>query len=226
VFLLADVFQAFQKMMKVKFSLDPAHYVSLPSFAEDALYKTTGQKLELFTDENMYLFCEKGIRGGISMASKRQVVANNPCCPGYNPSKPTTWLLYVDANALYTGSMRESMPIGGHKWIDPEAVIALQSSSNILEIPEDSDKGYILEVDLEYPVKLHKAHTAYPLAPENLEISAEEMSKYQQDLIEKLGHYIKTKKLVPNLNNKERYIIHYRALQCYLKLGMRLTKIH
>ena len=160
------------------------------------------------------------------MASKRQVVANNPCCPGYNPSKPTTWLLYVDANALYTGSMREYMPIGGHKWIDPEAVIALQSSSNILEIPEDSDKGYILEVDLEYPLKLHKAHTAYPLALENLEISAEEMSKYQQGLIEKLGHYMKTKKLVPNLNNKERYIIHYRALQCYLKLGMHLTKIY
>src|SRR5271155_3358743 len=45
--LLADVFQAFRKMMKVKFSLDPAHYVSLPSFAEDALYKTTDQKLEL-----------------------------------------------------------------------------------------------------------------------------------------------------------------------------------
>ena len=61
VFLLADVFQAFQKMMKGKFSLDPAYYISLPSFAKDVLYKTTGQKLELFTDENMYLFCKKGI---------------------------------------------------------------------------------------------------------------------------------------------------------------------
>ena len=57
-------------------------------------------------------------------------------------------------------------------------MITLQSSSNILKISEDSDKGYILEVDLEYPLKLHKAHTTYPLASENLEISAEKMSYY------------------------------------------------
>ena len=61
VTLLADVFQANQKMMKNKFGLDIAHYVSLPSFAEDALYKWTGQEIELFTDDNMYLFCEKEI---------------------------------------------------------------------------------------------------------------------------------------------------------------------
>ena len=61
VLLLVDVFQANRKMMKGKFGLDIAHYVSLPFFAEDALYKTTRQKIELFIDENMYLFCEKGI---------------------------------------------------------------------------------------------------------------------------------------------------------------------
>jgi hypothetical protein len=154
------------------------------------------------------------------MTSKRKVVANNPSCPGYDPSKPTTWILYVDANALYTGSMCEYMPIGGQEWIEPEEV------PNILEIPEDSSIGYTLEVDLEYPKELHKTYTAYPLTPENLEVSAEEMSEYQQNLIKNLGHYTKTKKLVPNLNNKTHYILHYRALQCYLKLGMRITKIH
>ena len=89
VLLLADVFEANRKMMKGKFELDIAHYVSLSSFMEDALYKTTKQEIELFTDDNKYLFCEKEIRGGISMASNRQVVANNPKCPGYNPKKPT-----------------------------------------------------------------------------------------------------------------------------------------
>ena len=67
--LLANVFEANLKMMKAKFGLDIAHYVSLPSFMEDALYKTTKQEIELFTNDNKYLFCEKGIRGGISMAS-------------------------------------------------------------------------------------------------------------------------------------------------------------
>src|ERR1700722_16806496 len=99
--------------------------------------------------------------------------------------------------------MCESMPIGEYRWIESEEI------PDILEISENSSKGYILEVDLEYPMKLHKAYTAYPLAPENLEISKEKIAKYQQDLIKNLGHYTKTKKLVSNLNNKKHYIIHY-----------------
>ncbi|CAG8650024.1 6331_t:CDS:2 [Paraglomus brasilianum] len=59
VLLLADVFEANRKMMKAKFGLDIAHYVSLPSFAEDSLYKMTGQKIELFTDNNMYFYGER-----------------------------------------------------------------------------------------------------------------------------------------------------------------------
>ncbi|CAG8735720.1 543_t:CDS:2 [Dentiscutata erythropus] len=140
--------------MKGKFGLDIAHYVSLPSFAEDALYKTTGQEIELFTDDNMYLFCEKGIRGGISMIT-----------PDETPdlfNKITKW-----------------------------------------DIPDNAEKGYILEVDLDYPYNLHKAHTSYPLAPENINISKEEMSKCGQEVINNLKHYTKTKKLVPNLNNKK-----------------------
>src|SRR6185295_4554884 len=115
VLLLADCLEGFQKLMKGKFGLDISHYVSLPLFAEDALYKTTEQEIELFTDDNMYLFCEKGIRGGITMVSNRQVKANNPQCPDFNLNSEEakknlfTWLLYVDANALYTEAMIQSM---------------------------------------------------------------------------------------------------------------------
>jgi hypothetical protein len=218
--------------MKGKFGLDIAHYVFLPSFAEDALYKTTGQEIELFTDDNMYLFCEKGIRGGITMVSNRQVKANNPKCPDFNPDSEEamknlfTWLLYVDANALYTGTMMQSMPTGEHRWITPEETSDLFDKISKCEILKDASKGYILEVDLDYPYKLHKAHTSYPLAPENIEISKEEMSEYGQEIINDLKHYTKTKKLVPNLNDKKKYIVHYRALQFYIKQGMVLRKIH
>ncbi|CAG8714399.1 17270_t:CDS:2, partial [Dentiscutata erythropus] len=137
----------------------------------------------------MYLFCEKGIRGGISM------------------------LLYVDANALYTEAMMQSMPTGGHRWITPDETPDLFNKITKWEISNNAEKGYILEVDLDYLYKLHKAYTSYPLAPKNIEISKEEMSKCGQDIINDLKHYTKTKKLVQNLNNKKKYIVHYRPME-------------
>ncbi|CAG8810097.1 22976_t:CDS:1, partial [Dentiscutata erythropus] len=114
-----------------------------------------------------------------------------------------TWLLYVDANALYTGLMMESMPTGGHRWTTPEETPVLFDKITKCKISDDAFKSYILEVDLDYSYKLHKAHSSYPLAPENIEISKEEMSKYEQEIIKDLKYYTKTKKLVPNLNNKK-----------------------
>ncbi len=65
----------------------------------------------------------------------------------------------------------------------------------------------ILEVDLEYPDELHDLHNEYPLAPEKLKIG-------------------EVDKLVPNLNNKTKYVLHYETLKLYLRLGLKLTKIH
>lgn len=67
----------------------------------DALLLYTGVKLEKLTDYDQYLFVEKGLRGGISMVSKRYARANNPMIPGYDPSKPKSWIMYLDANNLY-----------------------------------------------------------------------------------------------------------------------------
>ena len=65
----------------------------------------------------------------------------------------------------------------------------------------------ILEVDLEYPKELHDLHNDYPLAPEQIEVN-------------------KVEKLIPNLWNKKKYVIHYENLKQYLNLGLKLTKIH
>ncbi|CAG8824762.1 11977_t:CDS:2, partial [Dentiscutata erythropus] len=174
-----DCLKGFRKLMKGKFGLDISHYVSLPSFAEDALYKTTGQEIELFTDDNMYLFCEKGIRGGITMVSNRQVKANNPQCPPYFDSEASikTHLDSEEAppKGRHDHAMMQSMPTGGHRWITPEETPDLFNKITKCEIADNASKGYILEVDLDYPYKLHKSHTSYPLAPENIEISKEEM---------------------------------------------------
>ena len=94
-------------------------------------------------------------------------------------------------------------------------------------IDENSPIGYISEVDLEYPRELHDLHNDYPLAPEKVEIGQNMLSKYCSDIADEYGIKIGgVNKLVPNLRNKEKYVVHYRNLQLYLSLGMKLTKVY
>ena len=87
--------------------------------------------------------------------------------------------------------------------------------------------GYILEADIEYPSELHELHSDYPLSPEKLEISQNILSKYCSDIADEYGIKIGgVNKLVPNLGNKSKYVVHYRNLQLYLLLGTKLTNIH
>ena len=117
--------------------------------------------------------------------------------------------------------MSEYLPYGEFEWL--ENIDEFDKNS----INEKSDTEYFLEVDLEYPNNLHKLHNDYPLAPEKLAVSSDMLSKYCKKIADK--YKIKAgdvKKLIPNLGNKIKYVLHYRNLQLYLSLGMRLTKIH
>ena len=96
-----------------------------------------------------------------------------------------------------------------------------------MNIKSNSSTGYILDVDLEYPQELHDIHNDYSLAPEKINIPKEWLSDYSLEIPN--AHNIttgKVKKLVPNLMNKNNYVIHYRNLQQCLELGMKLKKIH
>ena len=98
---------------------------------------------------------------------------------------------------------------------------------DINSINEKSDTGYFLEVDLEYPDELHELHSDYLITPEKLVVSSDMLSEYCRIIAAK--NQIKVggvKKLVPNLGNKTKYVLHYRNLQLYLSSGMKLTKIH
>ena len=109
--------------------------------------------------------------------------------------------------------MIQYLPYGGFKWLSKEEIDKFDLNS----IDENSSIGYILEVDLEYPDELHDLHNDYPLAPEKLEISQEMLSKYFYDIADEYGIKIGgTNKLVSNLRNKEKYVVHYRNLQLYL----------
>ena len=70
-------------------------------------------------------------------------------------------------------------------------------------------------------------HNDYPLAPEKLEITQNVLSKYCLSIANKYGIKIGVvNKLAPNLGNKSKYVVHYKNLQLYLSLGMKLTKVH
>ena len=168
---------------------------------------------------------EKGIRGGASMISNRYGKANNKYMgertffrfilkriiyiinlitplkvskinTSYDRSKPSKYLTYLDAKYLYGAAMSMKLPTHGFKWM------------NKYELNNWENYSCILEVDLEYPKELHDLHNDHPLAPERI------MCKN------------KVEKLIPNLRDKEKYVIHYKNLKQYLDLGLELTCIH
>ena len=96
----------------------------------------------------------------------------------------------------------------------------------IAEQPADGPEGFIVEVDLQYPEDLHNMNNAYPLAPERMVVQKKWMSEYQHNLLGIVVAPTEVEKLVPNLHNKDRYVHHYRNLQLYMSLGMRLAKVH
>ena len=144
--------------------------------AWDAALKMTKVKLELLQSEDMYLFVERAIRGGVSTITKRLATANHPGTLGYDPNQELSHLLYVDSNNLYGWSMSQFLPTHGFRWLTREEIEKL----NISTIKDDGDIGYFFEVDLKYPKALHNSHNDYPLAAEHLSIDGEMLSPYQQ----------------------------------------------
>jgi len=111
----------------------------------------------------------------------------------YDKSKESIFLEYLDTNNLYEASVSNYLPCK-----------RTCSDTNVMNIPDFSPRGYILEVYLSYPKELHDLHSDLPLAPENQNLP----------------------KLFTTLYKNENYVVHYTTLKLYLKLGLKLKKIH
>ena len=206
VLLLADVFENFRDLCLKIYGLDPVYYFTAPGLAWDACLKMTNINLELLSDPNMLLMFEKGIRGGISMISNRYGEANNKYMgKKFNRKKPKKYNIYFDANNLYGGAMSEKLPIHSFKWLSSGEMEKL-FNNQVVQVWEKTP--CILEVDLEYPENLHDLHNDYPFCPERVKC--------------KNG----VEKLIPNLRDKTKYVIHYKNLIQCLKAGLKLKKIH
>ena len=148
--LLADVFENFRNMCIKVYELDPARFFSAPGLAWQACLKKTDVELELITDVDMLLMIEKGIRAGICHAVYRYAEANNKYMKDYNKDEEESFLQYNDANNLYGFAMSEPLHVNGFDWVEDLSKI---DENFIKNYDKDSDKEYILEVDVEYPKK-------------------------------------------------------------------------
>ena len=205
VILLADVFEEFSNMCFGYFGLHPGNYYTVPGYAWDALLKYSKANLAPLVEEDMYIFLERGIRGGYSNIHKRYSKANHKYLPDYDESKVSKFLIYWDFNSMYTYAMTKALPYNKFKWATEkqiEEIEMLIKNEAYDEIPPCT-----LSVDVTHDVKNLAKENIFAMCPEVVEIDG-------------------VKKLCHNLNDKDDYVVHHRIFKKYLKQGMIVRKVN
>ena len=129
----------------------------------------------------MLLMVEEEIRGGICHSIHRYAKANNKYMNNYDENKESSYIQYLDTNNLYGWAMSQKLTVNNFKLVNDVTEI---NEEFIKNHNENSKKGYILEVDVKYPKKLHDSHSDLPFLPRRMKID-------------------KCKKLVYNLHSKK-----------------------
>ena len=183
--------------------MDPAHFCTAPGLGWKACLKKTRIRLELLLDPDMLLMFKRGIKGGITQSVQRWAKASNPYMGSeFNPDEKTNYLQYLDVNNLYGWAMSQPLSTGKFKWVEVKP-------NEIRKLVKCKDKGYLLEVDVKCPKELHdsSSHNDLPFMCERMKINGVE-------------------KLIPNLFDKQKYVIDIRALDQSFKHGLILERIH
>ena len=147
---------------------------------------------------------EEGMRGRICHAVQRYAHANNKYMKDYDRKKKSSYIQYLDANNLYGKAMTEKLPVRGFRWMQDISKI----DEDFVKVYNKNDnKGYILDVDVDYRSKLQNLHSDLPFLPERMTIN-------------------NIKKLVCNLNDKKNYEVHINVLKQALDHGLKLKTVH
>ena len=122
----------------------------------------------------------------------------------YDKNKELTYLQYWDVNNLYGWAMSQKLPVNNFEWIKDTSQF---NEDFIKNYNEESDEGYFLEVDVQYPEKLYDLHNDLPFLLEGKRLK-------------------KVEKLVTNFLDKNKYVIHIRNLNQALNHGLISEKVH
>ena len=188
------------------YELDPVYFVSAPGLAWQACLKNTKVELELLTDTDMLLMIEKCIRGGICQATHKYANANNKYMKNVDKNIESSYIEYSDANNLYRWVMSQKLPVNDFKWVKQEELSKLNEDF-IKNYDENGNIGYFFEVDIDYWKTLFDLHKDLPFLPESKEAN-------------------KVEKLICDIEDKRKYVIHIRALKQALNNRLRLKKVH
>jgi hypothetical protein len=135
----------------------------------------------------------------------------------YDKEKEDSYIVYLDANALYSGAMCKYLPYADFEWNNEE-----WTKEKILDIGDEANIGYTLSVDLHIPEHLHEKFNNYVPCPENIQIKKTFLSEGQQ----KDYKESKIKKLCTTFFDKIDYVMNYRHLKLVLSLGVELIKVN
>ena len=115
----------------------------------------------------MLLMAKKGTRGGICQVIHRYAKANNKYMKSYDKSTTSSFLMYLDANNFYGWAMSHKLPLNGFEWVE---YLSQFKDDLIKNHDENSDKGYVIQLDDEYPKNLLSLHSDLPFLPEKKKI--------------------------------------------------------
>jgi hypothetical protein len=225
--LLAEAVFDMREKIWADFGLDICAYLSLPMLSKDMWLKHTGQSLDLLYDQEMAFLCMQNIRGGLCFINQRSA-GKGSLHEEKEAAVKKGHLIYLDVTNLYGKAMMMALPHSDFRWMNQEEV---DNFVPLRDIDLTGDRGFILEVDLEYPEELHEAHQSFPLAPEKFVITEHDLSPYSRECYDAIyrtspDQYYTQEKLTASFHNRTRYLLHGFNLYFYLQSGLKLKKIH
>ena len=214
---LADVFENFVESSTREYKINPLYSYSLPGYTWKAGLNLTNIELDYIKCKELLILLENNIRGGISSVMGDRHVQ----------SDENKQILYIDANNLYGWAMSQYLPTGDFKKIklccEYDSVL-MNEIKDIFNTPDDNEFGYFIECNLEYPAETKEKTKNFPFCPYQTEADPNLFSGYMNNINQ--PKYKSTSKLMSDVTNKSKYMIHYRMFKFYLNQGMKVTKIH